>query len=134
MRLENWPYLLNEAIHEARNKPFKWGEHDCALFSASIVKVITGIDFSEDWKGTYDSPESLESEMKKRGFYSLTQLVDHYLDRVDMLEAMKGDVVMSLMRGNQTLGICVGNAAAFVSDSGLVFHPIDSCFIAWRVK
>jgi hypothetical protein len=39
-RREDWPSRLAAALEEARDKPFKWGSHDCGLFAADCVLAI----------------------------------------------------------------------------------------------
>jgi len=109
MRFDDWPSLMNQAIDAARDMPFQWGHHDCALFAADVVKAITGCDYAQSWRGRYTDPFSLLRLLKQHQFNELTDLVDTYLPRIDCAPAGRGDVVAIDMDGHAALGICAGS-------------------------
>jgi len=43
-RPPDWPERLLAALAAARDRPFRWGEHDCCLFAADLIEAVTGVD------------------------------------------------------------------------------------------
>jgi hypothetical protein len=52
-RLQDWEPALHTAIDAAAARPFKFGDHDCCLFIADVVLVLTGHDFGAGFRGKY---------------------------------------------------------------------------------
>ena len=44
-RIDNWLLILANELKKPRS--FAWGEEDCCLFSANIIKAITNIDIAK---------------------------------------------------------------------------------------
>lgn len=133
MRVHNWPIKLALAISEARTKEFKYGDFDCMLFAADIVKAMTGVDYAERFRGRYDS---------EKGAY---EIIEEYGTPVDLLtavigsppihpaQAMRGDVVLAELP-LPTAGVCMGVACAFPTAKGLRFLPRSVITHAWRIQ
>ena len=41
-RLPGWEHSLAKAIDAARDRPFCWGQHDCAIWAFDLRRELTG--------------------------------------------------------------------------------------------
>ena len=130
MRIEGWEARLVEYIDEARNKEFQWGNHDCALWCARWVELITGKNHWNDWQGKYSTELGAARLMKKRGFQTAEAIVDHHLHVRPVLLARRGDLVLS---SQQTIGICAGIQSYFLTEDGILNSATGDCVKAWTV-
>lgn len=133
-RCEDWPAQLDAAIVEARERAFKWGEHDCALWAAAVVERMTGRDFAAELRGTYHTALGANRIIARRG--GLAEIVDDALGRdarVMVTRAQRGDVVIATPSVGRAIGICVGKLCAFPGVNGLIFLNRKEAHIAWHV-
>lgn len=132
MRFEDWPARLGAEIERARERPFCWGEHDCALWTASVVAAITGVDYAAEWRGKYASELGAIKHLLRGGHQSVDSLATNTLgEPIAPLLAQRGDVMLF----DGALGVCIGTAGAFVTlEEGLTFVPLAQCVKAWRVE
>lgn len=135
-RCSNWPRALAKFVDARRSRVFAYGTHDCSLFVADWVQVLTGVDPAEQFRGRYAS--EAEAKALLRPAAGLERLAGRLCRElrwpsVPVAQARRGDVV--LLRGERgpSLGICVGGLAVFAGPNGLVFRPIKECRRAWRV-
>jgi uncharacterized protein DUF6950 len=54
-RFENWPTLLSAFLDARRQARFCYGAHDCCLFVADALRVITGVDFAAQFRNRYNT-------------------------------------------------------------------------------
>lgn len=47
--------VVSAHLHETLDQPFVWGQSDCAMWCAGLVKRATGRDPAADLRGTYAS-------------------------------------------------------------------------------
>lgn len=134
-RVHGWPLILAQKVREARDTPFVWGEHDCALFAADTVLAMTGEDFAEQFRGTYSTALGAEKALRKAGFDSLWAYATHCFGTPlqDTLTARRGDLVLVETTNGPALSICFGPSAAAAGADGLVFLPTSHWVSAWRV-
>lgn len=134
-RAEDWPLRLNAAIESARERAFVWGEHDCALFAANIVRDLTGIDYAEAFRGKYRSATGATRVLAKLGRRSLRETVTAKLGAgIQAHLAQRGDVLLWIQPGlGETVGVCLGRQGAFVGPKGLEFIGMREWAWAWRV-
>lgn len=132
MRRQDWPSILEAEIERARERPFSWGRHDCALWTAGVVAAITGVDYAADWRGKYASEFGAIKRLTASGYEGVEALATACLgDSISPLLAQRGDVAMF----DNALGICIGSACAFITrEEGLTFVPLGRCVKAWRVQ
>lgn len=133
-RLSNWPLLLAEAIETARNAPFAWGKHDCALFAADVVLAITGSDPAEAVRGRYRSQSGAGRALKKLGCKNLEAAATKALGQpLPPRRLQRGDVALLDLPTGPTLGICVGATVAAPAETGLAFLPLDNAIKGWHL-
>jgi hypothetical protein len=122
--------LLPEILEKYRVEPFTWGQLDCCLFAANVIRDMTGHDYAEDLRGTYDTQFGAARVLHRYG--GLEELVDHFLGPSQAPSlARRGDVVLGEVP-EPTVGICVGHKAVFKSDGGLESLPLDLCIRSWK--
>lgn len=133
MRKEGWEIILSDMITDAMNKPFKWGEHDCALFMGRVVRAISGIDTVSHFEGKYDTEKAAKALLKpyKGGIIGL---LDNHpdLEKIDVKMAKRGDIVFDV--NSKAVGICLGRDSAFISPIGMVFLRTLGLNKAWGIK
>lgn len=136
-RLDNWHTALTHYINEERTEGFEWGTHDCALWAADCVHVITGVDFAKDARGTYNTPiGAYKTLLKVYGVENLKEVFSSRFVEQPICYARPGDVVFqnSNYEGfNVGIGICNGKHSFFVNDyeTGLEEFDtldLDGCF------
>lgn len=131
---------LPQYLKAVKDVPFKWGEHDCLTFTNNAWKEMHGYGWADDWLDRYMDgvrPLGKEKLQKTYGFRTFVEAVDSRLRRVDHIPPRGSLVSKKVNRrwcvGN-SLGIAVGNRAAFLSQSGVVYVPIESIDMAWVAK
>lgn len=129
-RFENWPEILADKIEQARDTPFSWGTHDCALFCADIILAMSGSDLAHDLRGRYKTESGALKRIRKLGFKNLEELVNERLEPVPITCAQRGDLVL---HHNGALGICDGFVSWFVTPEGLTRVKTLTFEKAWKV-
>jgi len=132
MRKAGWEVILNNHIKLAFEKPFKWGEHDCALWMGKVVRDISGIDTVSQFEGLYSTKTKAYELLKPYG--GILGLLDNHPDLipVDVKMAQRGDIVYEAK--SKAVGICVGAKCAFITQGGLVFLEMFEIKKAWGVR
>lgn len=133
-RRPGWERILAEAVSSARDRPFRWGRHDCATFAFDLRRAIAGgHDVAALWRGRYTTARGAVRVMRRLGWQSLEaagrDLLGEPLPSVHL--AQRGDLVLS--DTGLGFGICLGARAAGIAPSGLVLVPITACTLAWCV-
>ncbi|WP_407703826.1 DUF6950 family protein [Tabrizicola oligotrophica] len=71
-RSPGWERHLTEAIVAARDRPFRWGRHDCATFAFDLRRAIAGShDVAALWRGRYTTGRRAAWVMRRLGWSSL---------------------------------------------------------------
>lgn len=113
-RKSNWEDALSQYLIENKDIPFEYGKNDCCTFAAGAVESITGVNPMSEFIGKYKSAASSLRAIKDAGYKSLEEVIDAKFDQVPIGFASTGD--LALFDGS--IGVVMGNAAAFVSDDG----------------
>lgn len=134
IRRPGWERGLAEAIEAARDRPFRWGRHDCATFAFDLRRAIAGgHDVAALWRGRYTTARGAVRVMRRLGWTSLEaagrDLLGKPLASVHL--AQRGDLVLA--DSGLGFGVCLGARAAGIAPSGPVLVPITACTLAWRV-
>lgn len=132
-----WRQNLNELIRVNALRPFAWGEWDCALWAATAVHAMTGVDFAEPYRGKYSDSSECAKLLRDEGPGSLFQLCSQALGPpVHPAQARCGDVVYKA-DNMPTLGICYGRQSLFVGSAfgveGLIGEMTLDVRYAFRV-
>lgn len=135
MRRADWPEILAALLARARAAEFAWGEHDCCLFAADVVRAITGRDPAAAFRGRYRTRRGAQLALKRYGRGTLLATVTAILgEPVPPLLARRGDVLYMDGPQGPAMGVCSGPRVMFPTrPRGLVaVHPL-SCSHAWRI-
>ncbi|MCB4611957.1 DUF6950 family protein [Enterobacter asburiae] len=132
MKHPDWHNRLIAVIRAAEKRPFLWGEHDCCLFAADCAEAMTGDDFADGWRGTYDSETGAKKALL-RGGGSLEKVLAEYLDEVPVKMAQRGDIAVVENAGTRCAGVIYGGAVWVPGETGLVCLRIKP-LSAWRVR
>ncbi|MHA1180967.1 DUF6950 family protein [Enterobacter ludwigii] len=132
MKHPDWHNRLIAVIRAAEKRPFLWGEHDCCLFAADCAEAMTGDNFANGWRGTYDSETGAKKALL-RGGGSLENVLAKYLDEVPVKLAQRGDIAVVENSGTRCAGVIYGGAVWVPGEAGLVCLRIKP-LSTWRVR
>ncbi|WP_320709613.1 DUF6950 family protein [Enterobacter asburiae] len=132
MKHPDWHNRLIAVIRAAEKRPFLWGEHDCCLFAADCAEAMTGDNFADGWRGTYDSETGAKKALL-RGGGSLEKVLSKYLDEVPVKMAQRGDIAVVENAGTRCAGVIYGGAVWVPGETGLVCLRIKP-LSTWRVR
>lgn len=133
----DWEMALAREIAAARNKCFRWGVFDCALFAADCALAMTGEDLAAPFRGRYESEEGADQALGRRGHATLELYVTGRLGPpVAPSFARRGDAVLV---ASNTLGPALaivglsGTEIHLAAQKGLADLPLRLASKAWRV-
>lgn len=132
MKSAGWEKTLADRIEAARERPFSWGDHDCATWAFDVVADMTGSPSKADeWRGRYSSALGAARVRKRLGWPKMEDMAAALMGKPlrNILLTQRGDMVFA----QEAFGICVGARAAFVGPDGLSLLPLRECRMAWRV-
>lgn len=132
MKHPDWHNRLIAVIRAAEKRPFLWGEHDCCLFAADCAEAMTGENFANGWRGTYDSETGAKKALL-RGGGSLENVLAKYLDEVSVKMAQRGDIAVVENAGTRCAGVIYGGAVWVPGETGLVCLRVKP-LSTWRVR
>lgn len=132
MKHPDWHNRLIAVIRAAEKRPFLWGEHDCCLFAADCAEAMTGDNFAEGWRGTYDSETGAKKALL-RGGGSLEKVLAKYLDEVPVKMAQRGDIAIVENAGTRCAGVIYGGGVWVPGETSLVCLRVKP-LSAWRVR
>ncbi|MEQ5412273.1 hypothetical protein ABN277_22260 [Enterobacter hormaechei] len=132
MKHPDWHNRLIAVIRAAEKRPFLWGEHDCCLFAADCAEAMTGENFADGWRGTYDSETGAKKALL-RGGGSLEKVLAKYLDEVPVKMAQRGDIAIVENSGTRCAGVIYGGAVWVPGETSLVCLRVKP-LSTWRVR
>jgi hypothetical protein len=133
-RLPDWEPRLHAALDAAANRPFQHGQHDCCLFIADVVLVLTGHDFGAPFRGKYRTAAG--------AMRALRQSVEGGGDMRHQVTAALGEPVHPAFAGfgdvvefpDGLFGIHARSGAFVLSeDAGLLRVPLTAAINAWVI-
>lgn len=129
MRLDGWEGRLELMLGQVG--PFEWGTNDCCMFAVSAVEAITGVDYGKPYRG-YKTQRGAATRLLKAG--GVEAIATKALGEPKSRKlAKRGDVVSLFSDEQISLGVCIGDKIAAVSDNGLVLIPMNQAINAWSV-
>jgi hypothetical protein len=136
MKLSNSAAILNQYLSDIDGKPFVWGNHDCCLFVANYLKMITGVDYAAEYRGKYTTAVGAARALKRHGGGDVLSMMNSKFISIRPSFAQRCGMVCYEFDGmGNTVGLCVGEKSAFVALSGdIVYVPTLDCHSAWRVE
>ena len=140
-RLPDWERRLHDFIAANVDRPFDWGQWDCALFATACAAALTGEDAAAAYRGTYDSRAGSAHALRELGQGTLLRTVAASFAEKPVARAQRGDLVWC----DGSLGVCMGAFALFVGEErlasktgalmreGLISIPRRAWTRAWAV-
>ena len=130
---------LHSFLKEVKDRPFKWGVWDCLIFTNEAFRRMDGEGWADDLLNRYMSNGAPMTRVQIRREYGYENLDDMLADRLERSFDVppRGALVTSsetfLNAGylGSGFGISVGSSAAFLSDTGVVYYPIEYIDSAW---
>lgn len=134
-RRDDWPERLVAVVQQAQARPFRWGEHDCALFVADCVKAMTGVDVAEGLRGSYqDRPGAIRRLAERFAVLDLRGLGTRLFGApIAPALAQRGDVALVMLEGQGSAGVVLGPTVAAPGRRGLLHVPLERAEIVWGV-
>jgi hypothetical protein len=114
-RFPDWERRLHDFIADNLDRPFQWGEWDCALFATACAAAITGHDAAAAYRGTYDSRTGSARALRELGQGTLLRTMNASFTPKSVGQAGRGDLVWH----NGSIGVCMGRVALFVGEERL---------------
>lgn len=120
-RFPDWRGRLAAELRNWKDRPFAYGQADCALFTAACVKAVTGHDPARGFRGYRTEAEGLR-KVRAKGFASHVAVFEACLSPTSRPQA--GDVAVVEIDGQEAVGIVQGRGVYLMSiDHGLVMMP-----------
>lgn len=133
MRHPDWQARLVAYLHEARLRPFAFGQHDCSLFAADCVAAMTGADMAAEWRGRYATMRGGLRLLRRAGFDDHIALAAHHFPEISKMLAQPGDLAVVPTEDGPALGVVQGEAIYVLGPTGLGLVSILSAQRAFRV-
>ena len=134
VRHVDWAHRLELAIDTARDRPFRWGRQDCALFAGACIRAMTGHDFGRPFRRQYSGAFGAARVLKQAGYSGLWDFFDRNLPGAAGRPG-RGDLVgIRDETGAEAMGVAGLDGRAYVAGpDGLIAWPLDRIERVWRV-
>lgn len=129
MRLDGWESKMSQALE--KTGAFEWGTNDCCMFVFRVAEAITGIDYAKPYRGYKTSKGAARRLLKYGGVEGVAN--NSFGESKKPLLAKRGDAVLVKSGDDLTLGICVGDKIAVVTETGLVLISMREAINAWSI-
>ena len=131
---------LAKFLEKIKNKPFKYGTLDCAIFTASAVDSQIGTKLKSKLFGKYKDLKGVAKRIKEIGKGKYINAIekickDNKFKEISPDYAQRGDVCIMKQNKKLLMGIIgLNNKPVFISDSG--FNEFDRNLIerVWRIE
>jgi hypothetical protein len=128
MRLQSWPEALAAYFESRRYLPFAWRLNDCTSFAAGAVEAMTGVMPELPRYKSAAQAARLIGQRSLRG-----RVGDVYGAEIPCASAFRGDLVLMLLDGRETLGVSDGHLIAGPGAEGMLLVPRSAGVCGWRV-
>jgi hypothetical protein len=136
IRCADWPERLAEFIEERRNVPFLWGTHDCAMFAADAVLLMTREDPLRAWRGAYHTEEGGHLITAPAGGFVPFMAAAFRAFGAPVCPpvlAQRGDVGIASYGNTESLAVVLGEHVAVPGIDRLTFLPVARLTAAWAI-
>ena len=134
MRPVGWPRMLSEYVlgvqEQYKARGFAWGTFDCCTMGAEWVRLMTGRDPLEAYRGKY---ATREEAMALAGGDLKAALTKELGEPCPIAQAQRGDLALM----GDALGILFTSGrlfALFLGEGGMTLYPANKCDCAFRVE
>lgn len=143
-RVKHWDTRsYHQFLLDSATTPFAWGTHDCSMFAANGVKVITGVDIAADFRGKYtDQAGAFAAIRSVCGGSTVADAIVYCASKHALVEwkhpkmARRGDLVTFEANGPLVAGLVhlSGRHVIAVGEQGLYRFPISSVTRSWHYE
>jgi len=131
-RLNDWRPRLIALVEDRRDRPYQYGETDCACFALDAIETITGVrhfdgvERPRNWIGA-------AKFMMSRGWSGIDEMMDSILEPVDPKETVIGDLVAFRSNAELHLAVRAGDSALTPGDNGLMTIDRERWSLGWKI-
>jgi len=133
MRQQDWAQRLAEYVGAVARTPYQPGVHDCALFVAGAVEVMTGVDHARGLRSKYTTVAGGMKQLKKRGYADHVDFVAQHHEEVPPLTAWQGDIAVVPSPEGDAVGVVQGRFIYVVGVKGVGCLELKDAVRAFRV-
>lgn len=140
-RYSDWPSRLQAHLDSCRDTRFRYGQHDCCLFSCDCILAITGTDIAAWFRGRYSDRKGALAAIKQRTGHTGVKAIAGYtaaeygMESIPVSMAQRGDMVLVGFGRKASLGIVSLTGLDVMSLTGkqIVRVALSHATAAWRV-
>ncbi|MEL7098295.1 MAG: hypothetical protein AAGM84_05645 [Pseudomonadota bacterium] len=132
-RFPDWQNRLVHFLKGTAKEPFEEGQRDCALFLADGVRVMTGTDYAEPFRGRYTTTRGGLRVLRRAGYNDHVELARAHLREVPVAFLKPGDGAVVAEDGQEALGIVQGAWIYLRGPKGLIPAPLSRAHIGLEV-
>ena len=131
---------LAEYLEKIKNKPFKYGALDCAIFTASAVDSQVGTKLKSKLFGKYKNLKDIAKRIKEIGKGGYTKAIekickDNKFKEISPDYAQRGDVCIMQQNKKTLVGIIgLNHRPIFISENGFNEFDRDLVERVWRIE
>ncbi len=127
-------------VEGCRDKPFKWGRHDCLLFANSCMRALNGVGFADGQYQPYNSAVTAKRQfsdfLASNTANSLVEYLDKFYDRNTNASFAGRGCVVGFEAADRVgmdiiLGVSLGAVSAFADVDGLRFYNTSIVDVSW---
>ena len=122
--------MLIAYLDQVKATRFRPGNHDCAIFAAKWVEIVTGKDLTQGLIGKYRSIEEGKAALREMGFSDHIDLAAQHFDKMHPAFAQIGDVAVI---ENRAFGIVAGERVFVLRPDGLGHLPLSAAEKVFRL-
>jgi hypothetical protein len=131
----DWPERLAAFVAARRELAFSWEEANCGFVACDWVRLRTGIDPAEAYRGQNGALATMRRVKAAGGAEAIFERAAILCGwaQVPPAYARRGDVVLHRTPRGAALGIVDGTHGLFMQKIGLGPVPLSACARAWRI-
>jgi hypothetical protein len=131
MRYQDWPVRLAAFVAANRDRPFVWGEWDCASMALAWVEEATG---ERPYVATHTDVTSAAHALVDLGGgmeQAATAVFGEPREHVG--HAQRGDIALVEIEGHDSLTVVLGEWVVGPGEEGLAYRPRAEMKKAWAI-
>lgn len=129
-RFPDWRLRLMAYVTDWRDREFRPGRSDCALFAAGAVEAMTGVDPAADFRGRYRTIDEGLALVGPAGHVGHAATL---FPEISPMRAQVGDLAEVEGDGGPALGVVIGPQIAAMGLDGLRFVFLTDARRAFHV-
>ena len=130
-KTEGWQERLAAYLSGCAQRPFAYGEHDCALFSAGAVRAMTGLDLAEGWRGRYSTLRGGLRVLRAQGYADQVALAAAHFP--ETRSPRPGDLAVIETVNGPALGVVQGALVYVLGEDRLALVPLRTAIRFFEV-